>query len=253
MNPSSASARSRHRNEDQGRRRRQVDRRDRRQVDRLALRRVRARGGAQDQGGEGRGSSVVSVGPERTKTGLRECLAGEPTRRSGSNDRRSTSTRSARRRPWPRPQGRRRLLWFGQKGVGYDEGPVGRCSPSSWTCRTSRQREARGRRRKDHGAPGDRGRARGRRAPLPAVLTAQKGLNEPRYASLKGIMAAKKKPIAEKKLGAAGLRRTPRPRRASLELPPAAAGGQAGRGRSPAAGQGAAAPAARRSEGPLMP
>jgi electron transfer flavoprotein beta subunit len=30
---------------------------------------------------------------------------------------------------------------------------------------------------------------------LPAVITAQKGLNEPRYASLKGIMAAKKKPI----------------------------------------------------------
>ena len=30
---------------------------------------------------------------------------------------------------------------------------------------------------------------------LPAVLTAQKGLNEPRYASLKGIMAAKKKPV----------------------------------------------------------
>jgi electron transfer flavoprotein beta subunit len=33
---------------------------------------------------------------------------------------------------------------------------------------------------------------------LPAVITAQKGLNEPRYASLKGIMAAKKKTIAEK-------------------------------------------------------
>lgn len=30
---------------------------------------------------------------------------------------------------------------------------------------------------------------------LPAVITAQKGLNEPRYASLKGIMAAKKKPL----------------------------------------------------------
>ncbi len=30
---------------------------------------------------------------------------------------------------------------------------------------------------------------------LPAAFTAQKGLNEPRYASLKGIMAAKKKPI----------------------------------------------------------
>ncbi|HMV77060.1 MAG TPA: electron transfer flavoprotein subunit beta/FixA family protein, partial [Leptospiraceae bacterium] len=33
-------------------------------------------------------------------------------------------------------------------------------------------------------------------ASLPLVLTAQKGLNEPRYPSLKGIMSAKKKPIA---------------------------------------------------------
>ena len=33
---------------------------------------------------------------------------------------------------------------------------------------------------------------------LPAVITIQKGLNEPRYASLKGIMAAKKKTIEEK-------------------------------------------------------
>ena len=32
---------------------------------------------------------------------------------------------------------------------------------------------------------------------LPAVITCQKGLNEPRYAGLKGIMAAKKKPIDE--------------------------------------------------------
>jgi electron transfer flavoprotein beta subunit len=31
---------------------------------------------------------------------------------------------------------------------------------------------------------------------LPAVIAAQKGLNEPRYANLKGIMAAKKKPVA---------------------------------------------------------
>lgn len=33
---------------------------------------------------------------------------------------------------------------------------------------------------------------------LPAVITAQKGLNEPRYASLRGIMQAKKKTIEEK-------------------------------------------------------
>jgi len=36
--------------------------------------------------------------------------------------------------------------------------------------------------------------------PLPAVLTAQKGLNEPRYASLKGIMAAKKKTVDQKEI-----------------------------------------------------
>jgi len=33
---------------------------------------------------------------------------------------------------------------------------------------------------------------------LPALFTTDKGLNEPRYASLKGIMAAKKKPLEEK-------------------------------------------------------
>jgi len=35
---------------------------------------------------------------------------------------------------------------------------------------------------------------------LPAVVSAQKGLNEPRYPSLKGIMAAKKKPLEEKQV-----------------------------------------------------
>src|SRR6059036_1719188 len=42
--------------------------------------------------------------------------------------------------------------------------------------------------------------------PLPAVLTTDKGLNEPRYPALKGIMAAKKKPLDVKPatLGAGG-------------------------------------------------
>jgi len=39
---------------------------------------------------------------------------------------------------------------------------------------------------------------------LPAVFTAQKGLNEPRYPSLKGIMAAKSKPIEEQQPAQAG-------------------------------------------------
>jgi electron transfer flavoprotein beta subunit len=41
---------------------------------------------------------------------------------------------------------------------------------------------------------------------LPGVVAAQKGLNEPRYASLKGIMAAKKKPLEEIEVGDAEAR-----------------------------------------------
>ena len=41
--------------------------------------------------------------------------------------------------------------------------------------------------------------------PLPALFTAQKGLNEPRYASLPGIMKAKKKPLEEKGLADLGI------------------------------------------------
>jgi electron transfer flavoprotein beta subunit len=59
---------------------------------------------------------------------------------------------------------------------------------------------------------------------LPAVLSAQKGLNEPRYASLKGIMAAKKKPITVMDAAAAGLKAedlAPKTRIVSMELPAA--------------------------------
>jgi len=65
---------------------------------------------------------------------------------------------------------------------------------------------------------------------LPAVFTADKGLNSPRFASLKGIMAAKKKTIDEKPaaLGAPGLEVV------SLALP-------APRGAGRVVGQGAAA------------
>lgn len=43
-------------------------------------------------------------------------------------------------------------------------------------------------------------------AKLPAVIMAQKGLNEPRYPSLKGIMDAKRKPIEEKTASPADVR-----------------------------------------------
>jgi electron transfer flavoprotein beta subunit len=41
--------------------------------------------------------------------------------------------------------------------------------------------------------------------PLPAVVSAQKGLNEPRYPTLKGIMGAKKKEIKDIKASDLGL------------------------------------------------
>jgi electron transfer flavoprotein beta subunit len=44
--------------------------------------------------------------------------------------------------------------------------------------------------------------------PLPAVLSAQKGLNEPRYPTLKGIMGAKKKEVKDVKAGDLGLSST---------------------------------------------
>jgi electron transfer flavoprotein beta subunit len=58
--------------------------------------------------------------------------------------------------------------------------------------------------------------------PLPAVVSAQKGLNEPRYASLKGIMAAKKKTIQALDAAALGLDAAalaPRVKVAAMELP----------------------------------
>ena len=58
---------------------------------------------------------------------------------------------------------------------------------------------------------------------LPAVITTQKGLNVPRYASLKGIMAAKKKQIAIQTVEALGLSAQDLQPRVSIEqltLPP---------------------------------
>jgi electron transfer flavoprotein beta subunit len=58
--------------------------------------------------------------------------------------------------------------------------------------------------------------------PLPCLVTAQKGLNEPRYPSLKGIMAAKKKPIEEKQPAPVQSRVEP----LQIVLPPSRAAGR---------------------------
>jgi len=69
---------------------------------------------------------------------------------------------------------------------------------------------------------GDDGTTEKLEVPLPCVLTCTKGLNEPRYASLKGIMAAKKKPLEER--DAAGLTDLLATR--AMELPAARAEGR---------------------------
>jgi electron transfer flavoprotein beta subunit len=59
-------------------------------------------------------------------------------------------------------------------------------------------------------------------SPVPALLTCQKGLNEPRYAALKGIMAAKKKPVEKIEVASLGIEEGSDPyyEVISLELPP---------------------------------
>jgi electron transfer flavoprotein beta subunit len=76
-------------------------------------------------------------------------------------------------------------------------------------------------------------------ASLPAVVTAQKGLNEPRYASLKGIMAAKKIAIDTKSISDLGLTDddvlNARVVTVSLEMPAEKSGGKKIEGTDPAA------------------
>ena len=62
--------------------------------------------------------------------------------------------------------------------------------------------------------------------PLPAIVTADLRLNEPRYASLPGIMKARKKELKEIPVADLGVDLTPRVKTTKLETPPAR---QAGR------------------------
>jgi electron transfer flavoprotein beta subunit len=64
---------------------------------------------------------------------------------------------------------------------------------------------------------------------LPALFTAQQGLNDPRYPSLPGIMKAKKKPFQQlglDDLGISAADMAPKTERQSLSLPPARKAGQ---------------------------
>ena len=71
-------------------------------------------------------------------------------------------------------------------------------------------------------------------ATLPAVITTQRGLNEPRYASLPGIMKAKKKPLETKTAADLGITPTPNAvgERVALKIPPERAVGRIFQGQS---------------------
>jgi electron transfer flavoprotein beta subunit len=64
-------------------------------------------------------------------------------------------------------------------------------------------------------------------SPMPALLTCQKGLNEPRYAALKGIMAAKRKPVEKVEVASLGVEEGADAfyNVETFELPPAKAAG----------------------------
>jgi len=70
---------------------------------------------------------------------------------------------------------------------------------------------------------------------LPAVVTAQKGLNEPRYASLPGIMKAKKKPVEVRDAASLGVTVDVKARVVKTLPPPARAPGKIICGDDPAA------------------
>ena len=165
--------------------------------------------------------TVLSLGPERAKTGLRECLARGAddgiwidAKDSGEID----ALTVAREISAVVKAGSYDLVWFGQKGVGGDESLVGPMVaelsglPQVGNIVTFQIGE--GKVVCDREIEGGHEHVE---SPTPCVVTAQKGLNEPRYASLKGIMAAKKKPIQDRALSAppAGTCRT-----LKLELPP---------------------------------
>jgi len=180
--------------------------------------------------------TVITYGPERAQQGLRECLArgadgavhvkgGDAT--FGDSLAIARVLAAAVRKAGPFD-----ILFAGIKGVGSDNALVGAMVAElldiphvSGVVKLEVG---------DGGITAHReieGGAEIVEAPLPCLITAHKGLNEPRYPSLKGIMASKKVPIqafspADLGLDEAALAGADAASRwLSLALPPAKSGG----------------------------
>jgi len=144
---------------------------------------------------------VISLGVAQVQTTLRNALAMGADRaihlktEGPSADPLATAKALASEIQGLAPQ----IVWLGKQAVDDDQAQVGPMLGEllSWPCVTVvAKMELSGNK-----AVVEREIEGGREVTeveLPVVLAADKGLNEPRYASLKGIMAAKKKPIDEK-------------------------------------------------------
>ncbi len=143
--------------------------------------------------------TLLALGPERVQSSIKDMLAlgadegihlQDPAfDHLGARERAKVLAAAIRKLPFD-------LVWSGWKGVDYDEGLV----PSYLARELDLPYVAAV---TEFQVTGDRAQVRreveggveGLEVPLPAVFGAQKGLNEVRYASLKGIMAVKRKQI----------------------------------------------------------
>jgi electron transfer flavoprotein beta subunit len=164
----------------------------------------------------GQGEVVaVTLGPERAKEALRSCLAMGADRAVHVNDpafNDADTLTTARALAAVIKQEQPGLVLVGRQAIDDDMGAVGAqlAEVLGWPCAYWIMEDT---------IDGDGKTVKAARQvegglevfeiPLPAVLAAQKGLNEPRYPTLKGIMGAKKKEIKDMKAGDLGLAAEP--------------------------------------------
>jgi electron transfer flavoprotein beta subunit len=160
----------------------------------------------------GQGEVVaVTMGPERAKEALRSCLAMGADRAVHVNDpalANADTLTTARALAAVVKQEQPALVLVGRQAIDDDMGAVGAqlAEVLGWPCLywiMEATIDADGKTVK--AARQVEGGLESFDVPLPAVLAAQKGLNEPRYPTLKGIMGAKKKEIKDLKAGDLGL------------------------------------------------
>jgi len=164
----------------------------------------------------GQGEVVaVCLGPDRAKEALRSCLAMGCDRAIHLNDpgwAEADTLTTARALAAAIKQEQPQLVLCGRQAIDDDMGAVTAqlAEVLGWPCAAWIMEES---------VDADAKNIRAARQvegglevfdlPLPAVVSAQKGLNEPRYPTLKGIMGAKKKEIKDLKAGDLGLSSEP--------------------------------------------